>query len=56
MGIYIQYIINCLVLIFDPKGGGGDVGVIFFRKTIISHFVFSSRVMLFVTFLEKTNC
>ena len=38
-------------LCFDPKGGGG-VGVgggvkkqnVFFRKTIISHFMFSSRL------------
>ena len=39
---------------FDPKCGGGECGggggV---RKTIISHFLFSSRFMLFPTFFEK---
>ena len=34
-------------------GGGGGGCQFFFRKSIISHFMFSSRFMLFPTFLEN---
>ena len=39
-------------MIFDPKCGGGGGYKFFFRKTTFS-FMFSSRFMLFPTFLEK---
>ena len=60
MGIHIQYILHSLFLIFDAKcggdvwgGGGGGVYIFFIRKTILSHFIFSSRFMLFPTFIER---
>ena len=34
-------------------GGGGGWCQFYFRKTIISHFMFSSRFILFPTFLEN---
>ena len=36
-------------------GGGGSRKTFFLRKTIISHFMFSSRFMLFPTFLETAT-
>ena len=54
VGSYIQHILHSLVLIFYPKGGGGwGVKKTNVRKTILSHFMFSSRFMLFPTFLEN---
>ena len=69
MGIYIQYIYNkncgvsfwtCSreisgdrVALFYFKWGGGGVSIFVFRKTILSHFMFSSRCMPFPTFLEN---
>ena len=32
--------------------GGGGCTFLFIRKTILSHFIFSSRFMLFPTFIE----
>ena len=34
-------------------GGGGGCTFLFIRKTILSHFIFSSRFMLFPTFIER---
>ena len=55
MGIYIQYILHSLVLIFDPKGGGRVYSdwmlfeffmkYIFFKNNSFSLHVFSSRFM-----------
>ena len=33
--------------------GGGGCKFLFIRKTIFSHFIFSSRFMLFPTFIER---
>ena len=33
--------------------GGGGCTFLFIRKTILSHFIFSSRFMLFPTFIER---
>ena len=49
MGISIKYIHRSLVLIFDPKGWGGWGSKIKNK----SHLIFSSRFMLFPTFLNN---
>ena len=61
VGIYIQYILHSLVLTFDPKSvgvvcvGGGGGGVKIKNKNLEFCFMFSSRFMLFRTFLEKEH-
>ena len=45
----------CSESLIPSVGGGGGVKKtnVFYRKTIFSHFVFSSHFMLFPTFLEN---
>ena len=50
--LYPIYILHSLVLIFDPKGGGG-LGGGGVKKLFFSHFMFSLSFMLFQTFLQK---
>ena len=65
MGIYIQYILHSLVLIFDPKGGGGVWGggvysdwmlFEFFMKYIFLEKQFFLTSCFFFAFYEKKFC